>query len=187
MKITIVAGSPRTHSITIRVAKFLVKYLTEKYPAHQYDLLALNEHHLPFVEKVWSTVNDAPEEHRPLAERVFASDAFLIVSPEYNGSYSVAMKNLFDHFPKQSKKTFGICTASEGALGGMRAAQQMQNMICGLFGVPCPNMLIVPNMTKKFDADGTLLDETFINSIHTFANEFIWLAEAVNGAKHTAK
>ncbi|MCW5906432.1 MAG: NAD(P)H-dependent oxidoreductase [Chitinophagales bacterium] len=179
MNITIVSSSPRQQSVTVRVAKFLQQYLSEKYPQHQYTILKLSEHPLPFVEDVWSTPAHAPEQYRNLASLVFATDAFVIVTPEYNGGYSVAMKNLFDHFPKQTHKTFGIVTASDGALGGMRAAQQMQNMICGLFGIPCPNMLIVPAMTKKFDAEGKLIEESFTNAIHTFAHEFLWLAEAV--------
>jgi len=186
MKITIVSSSPRQASVTIRVAKFLEKYLKEKYPAHEYTLLSMNNHPLTFVENVWSTVNDAPAEHKEMAKLVFETDAFVVVSPEYNGGYSVAMKNLFDHFPKQTKKVFGIVTASDGALGGMRAAHNIQNMICGLFGIPCPNMLIVPAMTKKFDAEGNLIDESFGNAIHTFANEFVWLSEAVYAKKNPA-
>ncbi|MFN8285330.1 MAG: NAD(P)H-dependent oxidoreductase [Chitinophagales bacterium] len=183
MKITIISGSPRKQSVTVRVARFLQKYLQEKYPAHQYTLVAMSEHPLPFVEKVWSTINDVPQEHKELALSVFEADAFILVTPEYNGSYSSALKNLLDHFPKQAKKVFGISTASPGAMGGMRAAQQMQNMICGMFGVPCPNMLIVPAVDKKFNAESELVEDSFCNSVHTFANEFIWLTEAVVNAK----
>jgi len=183
MKITIISGSPRHQSITIRVAKFLNAYFVEKYPQHQYDFVAMNENNLPFVEKAWSTVNDAPEEFKVLAEKIFSTDAFVLISPEYNGSYSASMKNLLDHFPKQTHKAFGIVTASPGGMGGIRAAQQMQNMICGLFGVPSPAMLVIPMVDKKFDAEGKLVEEAFTNSIHTFANEFIWLAEAVKGSK----
>lgn len=183
MKVSIISGSPRLQSVTIRVAKFLLAYFNEKYPAHQYELINLNEHPVEFVQKVWSTVNDAPEQHKELAQKIFDTDAFVLVTPEYNGSYSIAMKNLLDHFPKQSKKTFGIVTASPGAMGGMRAAQQMQNMICGLFGIPVPNMLVVPAVDKKFDETGKLVDEAFTNSIHTFAQEFSFIAEAIYNAK----
>lgn len=187
MKITIISGSPRKQSVTVRVARFLVKYLQEKYPAHRYNLIAMSEHPLAFVDKVWSTINDVPEEHKELAQSVFEADAFILVTPEYNGGYSTALKNLLDHFPKQSKKVFGISTASPGAMGGMRAAQQMQNMICGLFGIPCPNMLIVPAVDKKFNAQSELVEDSFSNNVHTFANEFVWLAEAVYNSKNAAK
>ena len=183
MKITIIAGSPRLESITVRVAYFLHKFFSEKFPSHEFGILELRNHQLPFVQKVWSKPEYVPEEFREVADAVTTSDAFVLVSPEYNGSMSSALRNLFDHFPKQTKKTFGIVTASEGAMGGMRAAFGMQNQICAWFGIPCPNMLIVPAMDKKFDADGNLVDEKFINNIMTFANEFIWLAEAVHDKK----
>jgi NAD(P)H-dependent FMN reductase len=30
---------------------------------------------------------------KPLAKRIFEADAFILATPEYNGSYSPAMKN----------------------------------------------------------------------------------------------
>ena len=108
---------------------------------------------------------------------MFAADAFILVSPEYNGSYSPAMKNLVDHFPKQHHKPFAIVTASPGPMGGIRAAQQMQLLVGALFGIASPYMLIVPAVDKKFDVKGNLVDESFENSVHNFVSEFLWLAE----------
>lgn len=183
MKITIVSGSPRKESVTVRVAKHLLKFLKEKYPQHEIQLLNLQENEIPFVQKVWSTINDVPIEHKTTAEKIYSADAFVLVTPEYNGSMSSALRNLFDHFPKQTKKTFGIVTASDGAMGGIRAAVAMQNQICAWFGIPCPQMLVVGNMDKKFDANGNLIDEKYGNNILNFATEFIWLAEAVADKK----
>ena len=89
---------------------------------------------------------------------MFEADAFIMVTPEYNGSYTPALKNLFDHFPKQSRKPFGIVTASPGALGGVRAALQLQTLVYALFGVGSPHMLITPLIDKKFDEHGNLTD-----------------------------
>lgn len=186
MKITIVSGSPRKESVTVRIAKYLLKYFSEKYTAHQFQFVDLREHEIPFIQKVWSTINDVPEEFKSLAEKIYSADAFVIVTPEYNGSMSSAVRNLFDHFPKQTKKVFGIVTASDGMMGGIRAAVAMQNQICAWFGIPCPNMLVVGNMAQKFDADGCLTEEKFSNNIMSFSNEFIWLAEAVATKKHGA-
>ena len=135
------------------------------------------------IQSPFSNAAQAPEALRPIAERMFAADAFLLVTPEYNGGYAPAMKNLFDHFPKQMHKAFGIATASPGAMGGIRASQQVQLMINGLFGIGSPNMLITPHIDEKFDADGNLLDESFVGTINTFVHEFLWLAEAVKAAK----
>jgi NAD(P)H-dependent FMN reductase len=110
---------------------------------------------------------------------MFEADAFILVTPEYNGSYTPALKNLFDHFPKQSHKVFGIVTASPGALGGMRAALQLQTLIYALFGIGSPHMLVIPSVDKKFDENANLADPFFQKNIDVFLTEFLWLAEHV--------
>jgi NAD(P)H-dependent FMN reductase len=99
------------------------------------------------------------------------------VTPEYNGNYSSALQNLFDHFPKRSHKLFAIATASPGALGGIRAALHLQQFIHALFGIGSPYMLITPQVDKKFDEQGNLTDPAFQKSIDTFVSEFLWLGE----------
>jgi len=176
MKITIISGSPRTNSVTHRVALHLQNQLKEN-TSHKVDIIDMKEWHLPMVQSVWTSPQSAPEKFRPLAEQIFETDAYILVTPEYNGSYSLAMKNLLDHFPKQYHKPFGIVTASPGAMGGMRAAQQMLLLIPALFGIASPYMLVVPGVDKKFSETGDLLDEKFEHTIHNFITEFLWLAE----------
>jgi NAD(P)H-dependent FMN reductase len=185
MKIEIISGSPRTNSTTHRVALHLKKWLEEN-TVHEIGLVDLREWDLPVLETVFSSVNNTPAEYRSLTERMFAADGFILVSPEYNGSYSPAMKNLLDHFPKQHHKPFGIVTASPGAMGGIRASQQMQLLVNALFGIASPYMLIIPAVEKKFSTTGELLDESFQNSIHNFVSEYLWLAEKVVKEKQVA-
>jgi NAD(P)H-dependent FMN reductase len=176
MNIEIIAGSPRQGSVTLRVALFLQKQFKEK-TEHNIGLINMQDYNLPFVQNVWSSVDKAPDEFKELAGRMFAANAFVIVTPEYNGSYSPAMKNLFDHFPKQMHKAFGLAPASDGAMGGIRASQQLQLLVNGLFGICSPAMMVTPRMHEKFDAEGNLLDGTFQNNVSTFMTEFLWLAE----------
>lgn len=179
MRIEVISGSPRLNSLTHRLAQHLHNFFTDK-TEHSVGLIDMREHTLPLMQSVYSSPEKAPAEFKDLAERMFAADAFVIVTPEYNSGYSPAMKNLFDHFPKQAHKTFGIATASVGALGGMRASQQMLLLTGGLFAIASPYMLITPFVDKKFAADGTLVDESFQSSIDSFAHEFLWLAERVS-------
>jgi NAD(P)H-dependent FMN reductase len=87
------------------------------------------------------------------------------------------MKNLLDHFPKQHHKPFGIVTASPGVMGGIRASQQLLQLVPALFGIASPYLLIVPQVDKKFDETGKLTDESFYKSVHNFISEFLWLSE----------
>ena len=183
MNIEIVSGSPRKASVTYRLALFLKKYFKEN-TSHNVDIIDVRDWNISTLQEVvYASVDNTPDNFKPLAKRMFDANAFIIVTPEYNGSYTPAMKNLFDHFPKQMHKTFGIVTASTGSLGGIRASQQLQLLTLALFGIPSPYMLITPNVDKKFDEAANLVDQTFYNSIHNFASEFLWLAERVAAEK----
>ena len=176
MKIEIISGSPRENSVTRRVALHLLEKLKAD-TEHEIGLIDLKDWNLPAMTAVFVSVEKTPPEFRELSERVFAADAFILVTPEYNGSYSAELKNLLDHFPKQHHKVFALATASPGAFGGLRATQQLLLLVPALFGIASPYMLVVPAVDKKFAPDGTLTDESFANSVHNFVTEFIWLAE----------
>jgi len=178
MKIEIISGSPRVNSVTKRVALHLFNTLRQT-TAHEIGLIELHEWNLPPMQSVFTSVESTPEEYKALSKKIFAADAFILVSPEYNGSYSPALKNLLDHFPKQHHKPFGIATASPGGFGGMRAAQQLLLLVPALFGVASPYLLVVPTVDKKFNPQGELLEEKFQNSVHNFITEFLWLSEKV--------
>jgi len=178
MRIEIISGSPRPNSLTRRVA-YHIKSQLEKYADHEVGIIDIRDWALPPVQAVFSSVENTPAPFRPLAERMFQADAFILVTPEYNGSYSPVLKNLLDHFPKQHHKPFGIVTASPGAMGGMRASQQLLLLVPALFGIASPYMLVVPFVDKKFSPDGDLLDESFQHNVHNFVKEFLWLSENV--------
>lgn len=176
MNIEILSGSVREQSLTKRVALHLQEWFTNN-TDHEIGFIDLQKWQLPPVQAVFSSPDKTPEVFRPLAEKIFAADAFILVTPEYNGSYSPALKNLLDHFPKQQHKAFGIVTASPGAMGGIRASQQLLQLVPALFGIASPNLLIVPQVDKKFNERGELLDENFGHAIRNFTHEFLWLAE----------
>jgi len=174
--IVIISGSPREVSVSLRIAKHLLTVL-DKNEDLQIELFDLSEIEIPEIQKVWKKEEDVPENYLPIFEKMKKADGFILVSPEYNGSYSPAMKNLLDHFPKSiyKQKPFGIVTGSLGAMGGMRAAQQLLLLVPALFGIASPMMMIVPQMDKKFDEKGNLLEESFSKSIDNFLDEYLWL------------
>ena len=89
MKIEIISGSPRINSLTRRVAlhlKNLIKEITE----HEVDIFDMKDWTVPPVQSVWVSLDKTPDEFKSLAERIFTADAYIVVTPEYNGSYSPA-------------------------------------------------------------------------------------------------
>ena len=180
MQIEIVSGSPRKESLSFRVALHLQQQISSS-SSHTVNIMDVRDWHFPLLQEVISGEEAAPEHLQPLAKRMFAAQAFILVTPEYNGTYTAALKNLFDYFPKQSHKAFGVVTASPGAMGGMRASQQLLLLVSGIFGVACPNMLIVPGVDKKFAPDGQLADPSYAKAVETFTREWLWLAERLQG------
>jgi NAD(P)H-dependent FMN reductase len=182
MNIEIISGSPREQSITFRLALHIKKQLQQSYNNNA-GIIDVRDWNLGNLQTVFSSVEKTPQNLQPLAKRIFDADAFILVSPEYNGSYTAALQNLLDHFPKQTHKVFGIATASTGALGGTRATQQLLLLVSALFGIASPQLLITPQVDKKFGADGNLTDESFAKNVNLFLQEFLWLATKVSEKK----
>lgn len=183
MNIKIISGSPRPESATFSVALFLKSQLNKNKHINA-DIIDVRDWQMPLLQKVYAKKEDVPEQFLALYDQLYEAEAFIFLSPEYNGSYSPALKNLIDHFAKGpfSRKAVGIATASPGAMGGMRAAQQMLLMVPALFAVASPHLLIVPKLDEKFDDNGQLLEAAFQKSTDRFIEEFLWLAKAVRSA-----
>jgi len=172
MKLTIISSSPRENSTSFILANFLKQEIEEKYKEFELNFIDVREW-LPKMDlgqDVYSDLSKVPEKLQDLGKVMFETDVFLIVSPEYNGSYSYALKKLLDHFPKQKHKYFAIATSSTGAMCGMRCALALQHYVIALFGTLIPQMLITPLVDKKFDKDGNLVDEAFQKSVDVYLN-----------------
>lgn len=177
-KIVLISGSPRKGSISNRIALNLVKRL-EKEKNLQIDLIDMKESFMPPIQKVWQSKDDVPADYLNLFTKMAEAEGFIIVSPEYNGGYSSVMKNFLDYFSKPifKQKAFGIVTGSTGMMGGMRAAQQLVQLSVALFGIVSPTLLVTPQMDKKFDENGELLDASFEKPIERFLEDYIWLVK----------
>ena len=98
MNIEIVSGSPRINSITHRVVLHLKNYLSGK-TGHNVNILDVRDWEMNVLQQeVFRSVETTPVEFKPLAQRMFSTDAFILVTPEYNGSFTPALKNLLTIF-----------------------------------------------------------------------------------------
>lgn len=180
MVISIISGSQAQNSVSIRVAVYLKKHLQILLPAAEILIIESRHHNIPLDTATYKNDGSAPEALSTLVNDVYRTDGFILLTPEYNGSYTPSLKNLLNHFPKLNHKPCAIVTGSDGALGGMRAAQQLQLLIGSHFGLLSPYMLIIPTMHTKFDAEGNLIDEKFQTPIDKFSEEFIWLMRSIH-------
>jgi len=184
MHITILSGSTRINRQSHRVALGLEKIINAQ-GVHTAEVLDLAAYDFPMLEEVLHRHPQPPKGLADFAERIRQSDAHLFVSPEYNGSYTAALKNAVDYLKEKefAQKVIGIVSVSAGMLGGIRAALAMQQLVLGLGAYPVPQMLPVAQVSQRFDETGLLLDPGFEKNIRVFLEQFLWLAEAVSDKK----
>lgn len=101
-----------------------------------------------------------------LKEAVAAADGLLLVSPEYNYGTSGVLKNALDWASRPGYqsvlkgKPVVIITSSPGALGGVRAQEQLRKTLHGTLSVLVPNPEVaIAGVADKL-VDGKLVDET---------------------------
>lgn len=97
---------------------------------------------------------------------ISAADALLIATPEYNHSIPGVLQNAIDWASRPAMKSplagkpVGIMGASPGALGAVRAQQQLKLVLLATLAAVMPHPgVTVGQVAEKFDAAGTLVHE----------------------------
>ena len=186
MNIAIISSSIREGASTRRVALHLAEKL-KLYGAVKPELIDLTDYEYPIWKEVFHREANPPHECMVLHDKLEAADAMIFVTPEYNGSYSLALKNMVDYYGLKvfEKKAIGVAAATIGSLGGIRAGIQLQQLILAIYALPVPQMLLVPNVQDRFNEQGNLLDADFGKNVSIFLDDFLWLADALHGKKET--
>ncbi|MBO9570721.1 MAG: NAD(P)H-dependent oxidoreductase, partial [Chitinophagaceae bacterium] len=118
MNIKIISASVREGRNSHRVALYFSKYLLDNNIA-TVEILDLKEYNFPLFEERLQYMQAPPQKAVQFSEKIKAADGVLIVTPEYNGGYPAALKNVVDLlYPEWKKKPLAIATVSDGAFGG---------------------------------------------------------------------
>lgn len=111
-----------------------------------------------------------PQGVRALQDLLGGHAGLLITTPEYNGSMPALVKNTLDWISRpmadgQSGTTLfrgkvaGICSASPGALGGLRSLLVLRDALAKLGLWVAPSQMAVGNAATAFDEDNRLRDD----------------------------
>lgn len=178
MKITILAGSVRKGRKSFQLARYLREQLIER--ANQTTLIDLARTPLPIYGQEGADESNV----KLIGEQLEESDAIILLSPEYHGSFSGALKNALDYYWAEFRhKPIGVATASAGRMAGINASTQLQHVVLSLGAYPLPQKLLVPEIHKAFSADLLPLNKAIAEATGKFLNEFLWFAEAITAKK----
>src|SRR4051812_34807072 len=184
LSVPVILGSVRRDRIGIRVARFLVKALTDR--GHHAPLIDPIEYSLPLLDRMYKehAPGEAPAVLERLADIIKAADGYVIVSAEYNHSIPPALSNLLDHFLEEYFfKPSAIACYSAGAFGGVRAAMQLRAMLAEMGMSSVPSILPIPKAQEMLAEDGTPTADRPGKSADRFLNEFEWYVKALKAAR----
>ncbi len=154
MQISIISGSHRENSQSEKIARVVASRLQQQ--AIQTHLVSLANNPIPLWEEaIW---NDDPkwrERLQPLKEQLSASDALVVISPEYHGQVPAGLKNfflMFSRFELGHKPAYIIAvSAGDGGsypVAELRMSSYKNNRLCYI-----PEHLIIRKVEQVFNAD----------------------------------
>ena len=144
------------------------------------ELLDLKEYQFPiFDERLRNQPNPTPKTLE-FAEKVKGADGVLIVTPEYNGGYPPALKNVVDLlYEEWRRKPVAISTASDGVFGGSQVITSIQFSLWKMHAWTVPVVFPNPKVQDAFDENGVPADKERVEKrAKTFINELLWCMEA---------
>jgi len=162
---TIVAGTNRPGSNTLKVAKEYQYYLKEK--GIEAKILSLEGMDL---------LNDSQLMAGIEQDIIIPSERLLFIVPEYNGSYPGILKLLFDAGKSHSiwwdKKAL-LAGVSTGRGGNIRGLEHFTGVLNYLKITVFPELLPISTVDRLMNAEGKFTDAGTIAAIHKQLDKFL--------------
>jgi NAD(P)H-dependent FMN reductase len=155
VKLYVIAGSSRPGRFNIQPATWIYE-LAKKRTDFETELLDLAEVNLPFLDEPASPAQRkyTHEHTRRWSSTIDAGDGFILVTPEYNHSFSPVLKNALDYlFQEWNYKP--VSFVSYGSLaGGSRAVEHLRGVAAELKMFDLREQILLPNYWEHLDAQG---------------------------------
>ena len=181
LKFSIVYGSTRKKRLGIRFVKFLKDQIIKN--GHTPYIIDPLENKLPLLDKRFDEYSSksVPKNINAIQQKLSRSDAFIIVSAEYNHMPPPALINLLNYFYKEyDRKPSTICTYSVGDLAGIRVQSPLRAMMSQFGSPPIKHGMFQPKLLNNFDINGNPMDcKDSEKRFLLFFKELVWYAEAL--------
>lgn len=170
--VTIIAGTNRPNSNTLKVAKYYQNQLAEK--GLQTNLVDLQD--LPSNFLADSLYGKKTEAFDKIQELVTLTTKFLFVIPEYNGSYPGVLKTLIDAcaFPESFyDKKACLVGISSGKYGNVRGIEHFNGVCAYLHLHVMPLRLHIPNIKQEINEKGRFFMEDTLKFSNQQMDKFV--------------
>lgn len=177
LTVAVIVGSVRQPRVGRALADWFVPQ-AEARPGLTIDLIDLAEIDLPLCD---TPIGGNPTS--PIADRLAAADAFVVLTPEYNHSFPAALKNAIDwHYRQWHFKPVAFVSYGAGS-GGIRAVEQLRLVFAELYAVTTRNGVVLRAPWNQLGPQGFQADEGAIGSANATLDELTWWARALQAAR----
>lgn len=135
-----------------------------------------------------------PADVMKLKQIMFEHPAWIICSPEYNGSYTALLKNTVDWvsspvkgdpawqegFKSFSGKVVGVLSASPGGLGGLRSQSHLVPLLLNAQCWVAPKAFALGHAGDAFDAQGQLVNDAHRKNVQGVIDQVLWASRRLN-------
>ena len=182
------AGSARTHSVNRQLARAAAKLAQEA--GAQVTLIELGDFDIPMYNADLET-RGTPADVLRLKQLLFDHPAWIIATPEYNGSLPGLLKNAIDWASSPVKadplwasgskpfqgKVVGMLSASPGGLGGLRAQAHLAQLLLNLQCWVTPTAYALARAGEAFDAHGALVQDAQRKAVAAVIAQTLWAGQ----------
>jgi NAD(P)H-dependent FMN reductase len=185
MKLLIFAGSTRLNSFNRKLAH--VAAALARASGADVTHLELADFDVPMYNADLEAQGTPPDVMK-LKQIMYEHPAWIICSPEYNGSYTALLKNTIDWvsspvksdpdwqegFKSFNGKVVGVLSASPGALGGLRSQSHLVPLLLNTQCWVAPKSFALGRAGDAFDAAGQLLNEAHRRGVQAVIDQVLW-------------
>jgi len=191
MNLAIILGSTRQGRFGDEVATWVLQASGE-HAEFRAEVLDLRDYPLPFYDEAISPSYNkgvyGNEVAAAWARKIEAADAFIILAPEYNHSFTAVLKNALDHaYSEWNNKPVGF--VGYGGVAGARAVEQLRLVAIELQLAPIRNAVHIPvQVYSAVRGGGSFADfDYMVKGVGDLFSQLSWWSRALKSAREAAQ
>ena len=184
LRILVFAGSSRTGSLNVKLAELTAAVIAQRGAIA--DVKSVAAFDCPSFNQNLEKESGIPQGAEQFKKSLLENDAFIIVSPEYNGSMPGHLKNIIDWVSRFRPQPFNerhalLMSASPSMAGGNRGLWSLRIPLEHLGTRVYPDMFSLAMAHQAFTPDNRISNEVLAKRFEANLDAFMSLVEA---AKH---
>lgn len=181
LKLSIIIGSVREGRFGPKVAHWYHEQ-AKPFAAFDSEVVDLADYPLPAALAPFDRPREGAVDR--LGTKLAESDAFCVVTPEYNHSFPASLKHAIDHFRGEWSAKPVALVSYGGMAGGLRAAEHLRLVFAELHAPTIREMVSFHNAWSSFDAQGNSEElARAASAVTTQLRQLEWWARHLHNAR----